>query len=143
MATTLSDLKSRYPSAETFRFGDSPALSRALLSLVRSGRKVATCSALHEFQDGEPFPKVGRRDICLNWDGTPALVIETLELIRCRFDEVTEDMALAEGEDDSLEDWRVGHRDYFERNGGVLSGMQLIWGRVALFEDFSQDGLPT
>ena len=139
MFKDLGALKLQYPSANTFKFGDSSALCDALLSLVRSGKKVATCSALHEFQNGEPFPEVGRRDIGLNWDGTPAVVIETVELIQCRFDEVTEDMALAEGEDDSLDGWRVGHRGYFERNGGFSPDMQIIWERFVLIEDFAQE----
>jgi uncharacterized protein YhfF len=81
------------------------------------------------------MPEIGRRDIALNWDDTPALVIETVELIQCRFDEVTEAMALAEGEDDSLEGWREGHREYFERNGGFSPDMEIIWERFALIED--------
>ncbi|MEQ9243759.1 MAG: ASCH domain-containing protein [Roseovarius indicus] len=139
MLMDLGALKLQYPSANTFKFGDSAALCDELLSLVRSGKKVATCSALHEFQNGEPFPEVGRRDIGLNWDGTPAVVIETVELIQCRFDEVTEEMALAEGEDDSLNGWRVGHQGYFERNGGFSPDMQIIWERFVLIEDFAQE----
>lgn len=139
MHEDLGALKLRHPSAQTFKFGDTPALCSALLSLVRNGKKMATCSALHEFQSGEPSPEIGRRDICLNWDGTPALVIETVEVIQCRFDEVTEDMALAEGEDESLDGWRAGHRGYFERNGGFSSDMQIIWERFLLIEDFAQD----
>ncbi|MHC5653099.1 ASCH domain-containing protein [Stappia sp. ICDLI1TA098] len=135
MSEDVTTLKQRYPTAETFKFGDSAALCERLLSLVRSGRKVATCSALRDCQNGEPTPEIGRRDIALNWDDTPALVIETVELIQCRFDEVTEAMALAEGEDDSLEGWREGHREYFERNGGFSPDMEIIWERFALIED--------
>ncbi|MEQ8294605.1 MAG: ASCH domain-containing protein [Roseovarius sp.] len=139
MPNDLAALQSKYPTASTFKFGDSAELSATLVSLVRSGRKTATCSALHEFGKDEPLPEVGRRDICLNWDDTPALVIETAELIQCRFDEVTEEMALAEGEDDSLEGWRAGHRGYFERNGGFSRDMQLIWERFVLVEDLAPD----
>ena len=63
-------------------------------------------------------------------------MIETVELIQCRFDEVTEAMALAEGEDDSLDGWRRGHRAYFERNGGFSPDMQILWERFLLVEDF-------
>lgn len=130
-------LKARYPMAETFKFGDSAALCDALLSLVRAGKKQATCGALRDHQAGEPMPVVGRRDIALSWDGTPALVIETVELIHCRFDEVTEAMALAEGEDDSLADWQAGHRAYFQRNGGFSPDMALVWERFVLVEVLS------
>lgn len=137
MSESIEALKTRHPGAETFRFGDSAPLCAALLALVRSGTKIATCGALRDYQAGEPMPEIGRRDIALNWDGTPALVIETVELVQCRFDEVTEAMALAEGEDDSLEGWRAGHRGYFDRNGGFSPDMQIVWERFALVEDLS------
>ena len=135
MPETLKLLKHRYPTAQTFKFGDSAELSAALLALVRSGKKVATCGAVRDFENGEPMPQIGRRDIALHWDDTPALVIETVELIQCRFDEVTEAMALAEGEDVSLDGWRRGHRAYFERNGGFSPDMQILWERFLLVED--------
>ena len=135
MSETLKLLKHRYPTAQTFKFGDSAELSAALLALVRSGKKVATCGSVRDFENGEPMPQIGRRDIALHWDETPALVIETVELIQCRFDEVTEAMALAEGEDDSLDGWRRGHRAYFERNGGFSPDMQILWERFLLVED--------
>ena len=136
MSETLKLLKHRYPTAQTFKFGDSAELSATLLALVRSGKKIATCGAVRDFENGEPIPQIGRRDIALHWDDTPALVIETVELIQCRFDEVTEAMALAEGEDDSLDGWRRGHRAYFERNGGFSPDMQILWERFLLVEDF-------
>lgn len=135
MTTELETLTQRYPGAKTFRFGDNATLCAELLALVRSGRKRATCGALHDYEGGEAMPRVGRCDIALTWEGSPALVIETVELVQCRFDEVTEDMALAEGEDDSLEDWQAGHRAYFERNGGFSPDMMLVWERFALVED--------
>ena len=137
MPEELRALKQRYPTAETFKFGDSAALCSALLSLVRSGKKVATCGALRDYRNGDSMPVIGRQDIALNWDDTPALVIETVELIQCRFDEITETMALAEGEDDSLEGWRTGHRKYFERNGGFSPSMQIVWERFILIEDLN------
>ena len=135
MTDQIEQLKARYPNAVTFKFGDSAELSDALLSLIRSGKKVATCGALQDYLDGDPMPEVGRQDIALNWDGSPALVIETLEIVQCRFDEVTEAMALAEGEDESLEGWRDGHQGFFERNGGFSPDMQLVWERFRLVED--------
>ena len=138
--SAIEALKDRYPGAVTFKFGDSSALSSALVSLVRSGRKVASCGALSDYENGEPRPVVGRRDIVLAWDGSPELVIETVEVVQCRFEEVTEAMALAEGENDDLEGWRKDHRDYFERNGGFSSEMQLLWERFVLLEDLAPKG---
>jgi uncharacterized protein YhfF len=130
-------IKRRYPDAETFRFGDSEDLCTLLLSLVRSGRKVATCGALDHYGDGEPLPELGRRDIALDWAGAPAVVIETLEVVVCPFREVTEAMALAEGENETLDGWRADHRAYFERNGGFSSDMMIVWERFAVVEDLT------
>ena len=143
MTETLDRLKKRYPGVQTFTFGDSRALCDELLALVRSGRKVATCGALREFGEaGEALPVVGRRDIALDWDGTPALVIETTEVTLRRFSDVDEAFALAEGEDDSLEGWRAGHTAYFERNGGFSPDMMLVCERFVLVEDLHANAQP-
>nr|WP_242514322.1 ASCH domain-containing protein [Rhodovulum sulfidophilum] len=65
--------------------------------------------------------------------------IETVELVQCRFEEVTEAMALAEGEDDSLDAWRKGHGSYFKRNGGFSPDMQIVWERFILIEDLGRE----
>ncbi|MEM1233884.1 MAG: ASCH domain-containing protein [Pseudomonadota bacterium] len=123
----IDALRTRYPGAETFTFGDSEALSEELLALVIKGKKRATCGALRDFGDGgEPLPREGRRDIALHWDGRPAAVIETTRVFQTRFADVPEDFALAEGENDSLEAWRRDHRAYFERNGGWSDDMELV-----------------
>ena len=132
----LVELQNKYPNSTTFKFGDSEELSGNLISLVRTGRKVATCEALRVFEsEGEVLPVVGRRDIALNWDGTPALVIETVSVSLTRFCDVAEDFALAEGENDTLEGWRRDHRSYFERNGGFDPEMMLVCERFKLVED--------
>jgi len=134
---TLEEALQRYPGAATFQFGDNSALCSELLALVRAGKKTATCGALRDFQaEGEPMPVVARRDIALEWNGAPALVIETLEVTELRFCDVNADFALAEGENETLEDWQAGHRRYFERNGGWSSDMMLVCERFRLVEDF-------
>lgn len=132
----LFELKMKYPNAVTFRFGDSEELCHHLISLVRSGKKKASCEALRVFEsEGEILPEVGRRDIALNWDGTPALVIETLKVSFTRFCDVDEEFALVEGENDSLDAWRLDHRHYFQRNGGFDPEMMLVCERFQLIED--------
>ena len=132
----LEDMVARYPGAQTFKFGDNRALCDELLELVRAGKKTATCDALCKYHcEGEILPVVGRRDIALNWDGEPALVIETTEVNFRRFCDVDEDFALAEGEGDSLESWQAGHKVYFERNGGFDPEMLLVCERFKLVQD--------
>lgn len=135
---TLDEVEQRYPGANTFRMGDSEKLSNLLLDRVRSGRKTATCTAVRDVESGaEAMPVVGRHDICLNWDGSPAFVIQTLSLEQRRFKEVEEDFALAEGENDTLQGWRDDHAEYYERNGGFDPEMMLICERFRVVEFFS------
>jgi uncharacterized protein YhfF len=125
-------------SSTTFTFGDSEEMCNELLSLVRSGKKTATCGALREFgPQGEEMPIVGRRDIALNWDGTPALLLETLEVTQMRFCDVDDSFALAEGENDDLDGWRCDHQRYFARNLGFDNEMMLICERFKLVYDFA------
>lgn len=122
----------------SFKFGDNEELCNELLSLVRSGKKTATCEALRKFgTDGEAMPVVGRRDVALNWDGTPALLIETLEVTQTRFCDVNESFALAEGENNDLEGWRRDHQEYFERTGGFDPKMMLVCERFRMVHDYN------
>ncbi|MEM5583735.1 ASCH domain-containing protein [Roseibium sp. AS2] len=137
---SIDDLKQKYPGAETFKFGDSRELSDQLIALVRSGTKTATCGALRDFQDGgDAMPVAGRRDIALNWDGSPALVIETLEVTVTRYCDVTEDFARAEGENEDLAGWRRDHQAFFARNGGFDPVMELVCERFRIVEDLQSE----
>jgi uncharacterized protein YhfF len=139
MSISAEEAKARFPGSQTFRFGDSQEFCDHLISLIRAGKKRAACGSLNSYKDGdEPMPVVGRRDIALNWDGTPALVIETTEITICRFCDVDAEFALAEGEDETLEGWQTGHRAFFERNGGWTADMELVCERFTLVEDFAQ-----
>ena len=124
----------------SFTFGDNEELCNELLNLIRSGKKTATCGALHEFgPDGDEMPVVGRQDIALNWDGKPTLLLRTLDVTEMRFCDVGEKFAFAEGENDDLEGWRRDHQRYFERNGGFHSEMTLVCERFRLVRDYESD----
>ncbi|MDH4124396.1 MAG: ASCH domain-containing protein [Gammaproteobacteria bacterium] len=132
-----SDANAGLTGLVTFTFGDNVDLCTKLLHLVRSGRKTATCEALRKFAAGkEHMPVVGRRDVALNWDGTPALLIETTEVTEKRFCDVDESFALAEGEHDDLHGWRRDHQKYFERTGGFDPEMMLVCERFRLVHEF-------
>ncbi len=98
-------------------FGDNPALADELGSLVLSGRKSATCSAVWNYEaDREPFPHVGQLWLVLDGRNEPMCIVETIEVTFRNFNEVDADFACAEGEDDlSLESWREGHKRFFTR----------------------------
>ncbi len=138
---SLTDLQTTYPNAVTFTFGDGPELCHRLLSLVRAGKKTATCGAAVDFENGdEAMPVVGRCDIALAWDGTPALVIRTINVTKVRYCDVTEGMALKEGENETLAGWQRDHKDYFTRNGGFAPEMDLIFEEFELVVDLMPPG---
>ena len=134
------EAKAHLSGAVTFTFGDNETLCHHLLDLVRSGKKTATCGALREFGPGrDALPEVGRRDVALNWDGSPALLLETLDVFRLPFCDVDETFALAEGENDSLAGWRKDHQAYFERNGGFDNNLLLVCERFRLVYDYESE----
>ncbi|MBO1016108.1 ASCH domain-containing protein [Achromobacter sp. SD115] len=126
-----------YENAVTFQFGDSPELADELLALVLAGTKTATCGALRDFNEQEPVPQAGRRDVVLDGLGRPACVIETLSVLIQRFDQVDEAFALAEGEG-PYEAWRDAHIAYFGRNGGYAPDMMLACERFRVVEVFER-----
>ncbi|MEC3860021.1 ASCH domain-containing protein [Mesobacterium sp. TK19101] len=134
----MDELRRRYPGAVTYRFGDSPGLCAALLALVRAGKKRATCSSEAEIAAGEAPPVVGRCDIAVDFENVPQLVTRTVELVPVRYCDMTEEMALMEGEDDSLESWRAGHERYYRRLGIFDTEMKLIWERFEVVEDLKE-----
>lgn len=138
MTDDMEDLNETYPGAGTFTFGDNEALCERLLDLVRQGKKTATCEALAAFDDDPGSkPRAGRCDIAANWDGSPALVIRTTKVEKIRFCDVTEEMALAEGENDDLAGWRADHEAYFRRTGDFDPEMMLLFEHFELIEDLS------
>lgn len=126
-----------YESAVTFQFGDSPELADALLALVLAGAKTATCGALRDYDDDDPAPAAGRRDVVLDGQGRPACVIETESVLIQRFDQVDEAFALAEGEG-PYDEWKEAHIAYFERNGGYAPDMMLVCERFRLVHVFDR-----
>lgn len=134
------DLQDIYPGAGTFKFGDTAELCERLIQLVSQGKKTATCAAAADFADEpEAMPVVGRCDIAAHWDGSPALVIKTTKVTKVRFCDVTEEMALKEGENDDLAGWRADHEAYFTRNGDFDPEMDLIFEEFTLVEDLTSN----
>jgi len=141
MSDEYEDLQDTYPGAGTFKFGDSAKLSKRLIALVRSGHKRATCGALTDFADDPAsMPVVGRCDIAANWDDTPAIVIRTVKVEQVRFCDVTEEMAMAEGESIDLEGWQDDHKAYFERNGDFDPEMMLVFEHFEVVDDLAGRG---
>ena len=141
---TLQEIIDANPEAETFRFGDSEALSRQILALVREGKKTATVEAMRVYRGkgADVLPAVGRRDVALEWDGRPALMVETVEVRVRRFDEMDEAFVALQGQFRDLEHWRKAYRAYFSRNGGVSEDMEIMCERFRVVEDYAVPDAP-
>lgn len=98
-------------------WGDSPEMADELGALIAAGTKIATCSALWEYEaEGEALPEVGTKTIVLDGRGEPLCIIETTEVEIRAYDEVDERFVYDEGEGNrSLEYWREAHWSFFSR----------------------------
>jgi uncharacterized protein YhfF len=98
-------------------YGDSAALSKELLALIRAGQKRAGTSLLWAIEaDGDPLPHAGDIEIVLDFSDEPVLVTRVLSVDVVAFRDVTAEYAAIEGEDDgSLASWRRGHWAFFSR----------------------------
>jgi len=117
----ISTLDDKHPHHQAvysaWGFGDSPEMADELGTLVVSGEKTATASAIWEYEDNnEPEPYPGELSIILNGKEEPMCIIETVELFVKPFNEVPADFAADEGEGDkSLAYWRDAHKRFFTR----------------------------
>jgi uncharacterized protein YhfF len=127
----VSAVPAKYQGLRSFAFGDGPELADELLDLVINGVKTATCSTEDDPNTSTP----GERWIVLDGCGTPACVIETIEVTYRRYNEVDAAFAYEEGEGDrSLRYWREAHRNYFGRMGRFSEDMMLMCERFRLVE---------
>ncbi|MCX2927086.1 ASCH domain-containing protein [Streptomyces sp. NEAU-W12] len=109
--------------------GTPDGLRDELNALVLAGRKTATTGLLAEYveeTEGLEFP--GERLALLDNDGRAVATVEITGVETTSFAEVTREHAAAEGEGDaSLEDWRAGHRRFWQREGTpVEDGTPLV-----------------
>jgi uncharacterized protein YhfF len=98
----------------------TPGEQRSRLNgLILAGRKKATAGLLSEYAtEGEEIEQVGERLPLVDDDGKPVALLEITGVQIHRFADVPWEFAASEGEGDtSIEEWRDGHRRFFERVG--------------------------
>lgn len=133
--TIVKRLNEKYPNALSWSFGDSPEMADELAALVIKGRKTATCCSLTSFEKEEESPSVGCYSIVLNGEGSPVCVIRTTAMFLLCFSDMTEALARKEGEGDlSLDYWKKGHQDFFEREGTYSENMEIVFEEFQLIE---------
>lgn len=92
-----------------------------LVSLVLSGKKTAFFTSWPTYAiDQEPLPVTGELYVVLDRADNPRCVIETESVNIIPFNEVTWGMAVKEGEDENLEQWRDRKQEYLEDEGAIL-----------------------
>ena len=103
-------------------YGDSPALSEALLALIAQGRKRAGTSLLWACEaDGQSIPSRGDIEVVVDHLNQPALVTRVIDVSVMAYNEVTAEYAAVEGEGDgSLDYWRKAHWAFFSRECGRI-----------------------
>lgn len=86
-----------------------------LLNLYLCGKKIAGSSIVEDFLSaGDELPKIGNYWILLNSKQEPSCILKTIDIKLHKFNEVTVEIAIAEGEGDlSLEYWRKVHADLY------------------------------
>ena len=85
------------------------------------GIKRATFTSLHAFQQrGLRPPKRGDLSIVTQWDGVPRCVIQTVGVLILPYGQVSAEQALSEGEDSTLEGWRIRQRNFLMAEGREL-----------------------
>ncbi len=90
-------------------------IEEELIELIKSGKKVATSSLYDAYEiEKEELPKVGTIAVVNNNDGNAECIVKVTKVEIVKFNEVTKEHALKEGEGDlSLAFWRKGHEKFF------------------------------
>ena len=108
---------------KTWRFGID---NDKLVELVLSGKKTATTC----IYDEKDIPIVGEESILTFDNGGKACITKTKQVIITEFKNITEDLALLEGEG-TFDEWKNVHIDYFKSINPMFNGNTKV-----LFEIF-------
>jgi aminoglycoside 6'-N-acetyltransferase I len=122
-------------------FGHTENLANTLLAFVREGKKTGTSSALELYDMDEKVPEVGELSIITSGNGLPGCIIQTQEIRRKKFKDITSEEASLEGEGDlSLEYWKEVHEAFFrleyaEKGMDFSEQIPVIFERFAMIYD--------
>lgn len=129
----VSNLDSNIKYYEAFCFGGmSDEINDSLLELVLSGKKKATTCA---YIDEEEYPHIGSYSIITNSKGEPKCVVQTTATHILRLKDMKLELAIKEGEGDSLDKWFFEHNMIFEAESKEL-GYQFSMDMPIFFEEF-------
>lgn len=133
--TVMKKLKTKYPGALAWGFGDSAAMADELSHHIIAGGKTASCGSLAAYLNEASPPIVGSYHIILNGREEPVCVIRIIAMRIVTFDKVEAEFAYKEGEGDrSLNYWRREHQAFFTREGSFSETMELVAEEFELVE---------
>ena len=81
-----------------------------LVDLVLSGKKRATTS----LYDSADFSTVGEESLLTFSDGSIACITKTSRVVVTEFKNITWDLAKLEGENNSIDEWKEEHIEFFK-----------------------------
>ncbi|PID82826.1 MAG: RNA-binding protein [Clostridiales bacterium] len=102
---------------ESFYFCDNKKDADELAFLVKNKIKKGTSSLFYEYErENEELPKENEMAIVTDYDGNALAIINNVKVELIKFKDVSEELALKEGEGDkTLDYWRRVHIDFFTR----------------------------
>lgn len=121
---------------DVFYFGSNEQSANHLLELVLQGTKTATASSVYQYElTSSDYPKAGDLSVVTDYRGNPKCIIETKNVLRLKFCDMTYDICKREGEDETLASWQQNHIDFFTAIGKEL-GFEFSFDMDIIFEDF-------
>lgn len=130
----------RIDGYRTIEFGNPGTSRDTILDFLFHGNKRATAGLLeHDYAaEGEPVGHVGEILVVVGNENEPLGKIRITRVEIVRFDEVSDEFALAEAEGDlSGDDFRVSHRAFWEACGyGVNPDSQVVCAWFELVEQY-------
>lgn len=114
----------RVNGMRSLEFGTPGEMRERLAGLVLQGRKRATAGLLAEYAaEAEDLEHVGERLSVLDNDGRSVATVEITRIDVRAFSDVRWSFVAAEGEgDESVEEWREGHRAEWAAEGVTVDG---------------------
>jgi uncharacterized protein YhfF len=119
----------RVDGKRAFGLGTPGAMRDELTSLVLSGDKTATAGLWKDEYEpqSEAIDHVGEQQVLLDSSDEAVAIVEITRVESHRFDSVPWEFAQAEGEGfQSIEEWRDGHRSYYEAQGVPVDDTDLV-----------------
>ena len=134
---SIPDALARFPGSSTFVFSETHDENVKLLRLVASGFKTVSCEAAAGFeQRGETPPAVGRVDVALHNNGLPVLAIRTVEVSEMRYDEMTEELVMDQGEFKNLYHWQETFKERMTAQGLFADDAVMLLERFEVADRF-------